>query len=89
RPRPPLLRPFTAVLAALCRCYAEAFPLETFVRRLGDGGAGDAQVLRADDAPGYRNFVGQCLVCVTWAKQKPKLFLSTPTIQIAVTQKIR
>ncbi|XP_063020299.1 telomerase reverse transcriptase isoform X1 [Melospiza melodia melodia] len=56
--------PFTAVLSALRRCYAEAFPLETFVRRLGDGGAGDAQVLRADDAPGYRNFVGQCLVCV-------------------------
>ncbi|XP_064286540.1 telomerase reverse transcriptase isoform X1 [Passer domesticus] len=57
--------PFTAVLAALRRCYAEAVPLETFVRRLGDGcGAGDAEVLRADDAPGYRNFVGQCLVCV-------------------------
>ncbi|XP_064561717.1 telomerase reverse transcriptase isoform X2 [Zonotrichia leucophrys gambelii] len=56
--------PFTAVLSALRRCYAEAFPLETFVRRLGDGGTGDAQVLRADDAPGYRNFVGQCLVCV-------------------------
>ncbi|XP_071311551.1 telomerase reverse transcriptase [Agelaius tricolor] len=55
---------FTAVLSALRRCYAEVFPLETFVRRLGDGGAGDAQVLRADDAPGYRNFVGQCLVCV-------------------------
>ncbi|XP_037984065.1 telomerase reverse transcriptase [Motacilla alba alba] len=56
--------PFTAVLSALHRCYAEAFPLETFVRRLGDGGAGDAEVLRADDGPGYRNFVGQCLVCV-------------------------
>ncbi|XP_053810826.1 telomerase reverse transcriptase isoform X3 [Vidua chalybeata] len=56
--------PFTAVLSALRRCYAEAVPLETFVRRLGDGGAGDAEVLRADDAPGYRNFVGQCLVCV-------------------------
>ncbi|XP_036262407.1 telomerase reverse transcriptase [Molothrus ater] len=55
---------FTAVLSALRRCYAEVFPLETFVRRLGDGGAGDAQVLQADDAPGYRNFVGQCLVCV-------------------------
>ncbi|OWK62961.1 Telomerase reverse transcriptase [Lonchura striata] len=56
--------PFAAVLSALRRCYAEAVPLETFVRRLGDGGAGDAEVLRADDAPGYRNFVGQCLVCV-------------------------
>lgn len=56
--------PFAAVLSALRRCYAEAVPLETFVRRLGDSGAGDAEVLRADDAPGYRTFVGQCLVCV-------------------------
>ncbi|KAL2308141.1 hypothetical protein Nmel_001143 [Mimus melanotis] len=56
--------PFTAVVSALRRCYAEAVPLETFVRRLGDGGAGDAEVLRADDSPGYRTFVGQCLVCV-------------------------
>ncbi|KAM7069952.1 telomerase reverse transcriptase isoform 1-T1 [Acridotheres tristis] len=56
--------PFTAVVSALRRCYAEAVPLETFVRRLGDGGAGDAEVLRADDGSGYRTFVGQCLVCV-------------------------
>uniref|UniRef100_A0A8C3DH96 Telomerase reverse transcriptase n=1 Tax=Corvus moneduloides TaxID=1196302 RepID=A0A8C3DH96_CORMO len=56
--------PFAAVLSALRRCYAEAVPLETFVRRLGDSGAGDAEVLRADDAPGYCTFVGQCLVCV-------------------------
>ncbi|XP_005517415.1 PREDICTED: telomerase reverse transcriptase [Pseudopodoces humilis] len=56
--------PFTAVLSALRRCYAEAVPLETFVRRLGDGGAGDAEVLRPGDVPGYRTFVGQCLVCV-------------------------
>lgn len=55
---------FTAVLSALRRCYAEAVPLETFVRRLGGGGAGYAEVLRTDDGPGYRNFVGQCLVCV-------------------------
>uniref|UniRef100_A0A8C3UJC5 Telomerase reverse transcriptase n=1 Tax=Catharus ustulatus TaxID=91951 RepID=A0A8C3UJC5_CATUS len=56
--------PFAAVLSALRRCYAEAVPLETFVRRLGGGGAGDAEVLRAADGPGYRTFVGQCLVCV-------------------------
>ncbi|XP_015474090.1 telomerase reverse transcriptase isoform X3 [Parus major] len=56
--------PFSAVLSALRRCYAEAVPLETFVRRLGDGGAGDAEVLRPGDVPGYRTFVGQCLVCV-------------------------
>ncbi|NXS16887.1 TERT transcriptase, partial [Mystacornis crossleyi] len=56
--------PFAAVLSALRCCYAEAVPLETFVRQLGDSGAGDAEVVRADDAPGYRTFVGQCLVCV-------------------------
>ncbi|KAM9303720.1 telomerase reverse transcriptase [Morus bassanus] len=56
--------PFAAVLAALRGCYAEAAPLETFVRRLRESGAGEAEVLRGDDAPCYRTFVGQCLVCV-------------------------
>ncbi|NXH42678.1 TERT transcriptase, partial [Dicaeum eximium] len=58
------MEPFTAVLSALRRCYAKAVPLQTFVRRLEDGGAGYAEVLRADDGPGYRTFVGQCFVCV-------------------------
>ncbi|GAB0183064.1 telomerase reverse transcriptase [Grus japonensis] len=56
--------PFAAVLAALRGCYAEAAPLETFIRRLRESGAGEAEVLRGDDAPCYRTFVGQCLVCV-------------------------
>uniref|UniRef100_A0A8C3J5J7 Telomerase reverse transcriptase n=1 Tax=Calidris pygmaea TaxID=425635 RepID=A0A8C3J5J7_9CHAR len=56
--------PFAAVLAALRGCYAEATPLETFIRRLRESGAGEAEVLRGDDAPSYRTFVGQCLVCV-------------------------
>ncbi|XP_075271408.1 telomerase reverse transcriptase [Opisthocomus hoazin] len=56
--------PFAAVLAALRGCYAEASPLESFIRRLREGGAGEAEVLRGDDAPCYRTFVGQCLVCV-------------------------
>ncbi|RMC15766.1 hypothetical protein DUI87_07970 [Hirundo rustica rustica] len=58
------LEPFAAVLCALRRCYAVAVPLETFVRRLGNGGTGYAEVLRTGDGPGYRTFVGQCLVCV-------------------------
>lgn len=56
--------PFAAVLAALRGCYAQAAPLETFIRRLRESGAGEAEVLRGDDAPCYRTFVGQCLVCV-------------------------
>lgn len=56
--------PFAAVLAALRGCYAEAAPLETFIRRLRESGTGEAEVLRGDDAPSYRTFVGQCLVCV-------------------------
>ncbi|CAM9259632.1 unnamed protein product [Bubo scandiacus] len=56
--------PFAAVLAALRGCYAEAAPLETFIRRLRESGAGEAEVLRGDDAPCYRSFVGQCVVCV-------------------------
>ncbi|KAM6210605.1 telomerase reverse transcriptase isoform 1-T1 [Sarcoramphus papa] len=56
--------PFAAVLAALRGCYAEAAPLETFIRRLRESGAGEAEVLRGDDAPCYRTFVGQCVVCV-------------------------
>ncbi|KAM6349543.1 telomerase reverse transcriptase [Podargus strigoides] len=56
--------PFAAVLAALRGCYAETAPLETFIRRLRESGAGEAEVLRGDDAPCYRTFVGQCLVCV-------------------------
>ncbi|KAM9228227.1 telomerase reverse transcriptase [Leptosomus discolor] len=56
--------PFAAVLAALRGCYAEAAPLETFIRRLRENGAGEAEVLRGDDAPCYRTFVGQCVVCV-------------------------
>lgn len=56
--------PFAAVVAALRGCYAEAAPLETFIRRLRESGAGEAEVLRGDDAPCYRTFVGQCLVCV-------------------------
>ncbi|XP_027575177.1 telomerase reverse transcriptase isoform X3 [Pipra filicauda] len=56
--------PFAAVVSALRGCYAEATPLETFIQRLGESGAGDAEVLRGDDTPRYRTFVGQCLVCV-------------------------
>ncbi|XP_049686139.1 telomerase reverse transcriptase isoform X1 [Accipiter gentilis] len=56
--------PFAAVLAALRGCYAEAAPLETFIRRLRESGTGETEVLRGDDAPCYRTFVGQCLVCV-------------------------
>ncbi|XP_061850682.1 telomerase reverse transcriptase [Colius striatus] len=56
--------PFAAVLAALRGCYAETTPLETFIRRLRESGAGEAEVLRGDDAPCYRTFVGQCVVCV-------------------------
>lgn len=56
--------PFAAVLAALRGCYAEAAPLETFIRRLRESGTGEAEVLRGDDAPCYRTFVGQCVVCV-------------------------
>ncbi|XP_063254570.1 telomerase reverse transcriptase [Prinia subflava] len=56
--------PFAAVLSALRRCYAAAVPLETFVWRLGHGGAGHAEVLRAHDGLGYRTFVRQCLVCM-------------------------
>ncbi|KAM6141227.1 telomerase reverse transcriptase [Phoenicopterus ruber ruber] len=58
------MEPFAAVLAALRGCYAEAAPLETFIRRLRENGAGEAEVLRGDDAPCYRTFVGQCVVCV-------------------------
>ncbi|XP_071409648.1 telomerase reverse transcriptase [Pithys albifrons albifrons] len=60
----PVAEPFVPVLSALSRWYAEAAPLETFVRRLGDCGAGAAEVLRDDDGPRYRTFVGQCVVCV-------------------------
>ncbi|XP_030300906.1 telomerase reverse transcriptase [Calypte anna] len=56
--------PFAEVVAALRGCYAEAVPLETFIRRLRENGAGEAEVLRGDDAPCYRTFVGECLVCV-------------------------
>ncbi|KAM6319031.1 telomerase reverse transcriptase [Aegotheles albertisi] len=56
--------PFAVLLAALRRCYAQVAPLETFVRRLRESGAGEAEVLRGDDAPCYRTFVGQCVVCV-------------------------
>ncbi|XP_025933355.1 telomerase reverse transcriptase [Apteryx rowi] len=56
--------PFAAALAALRGCYAEAAPLETFIQRLRESGAGEAEVLRADDAPCYRTFVAQCVVCV-------------------------
>ncbi|XP_052644354.1 telomerase reverse transcriptase isoform X1 [Harpia harpyja] len=56
--------PFAAVLAALRGCYAEAAPLETFIRRLRESGTGETEVLRGDDAPCYRTFVGQCVVCV-------------------------
>ncbi|XP_068792378.1 telomerase reverse transcriptase isoform X3 [Struthio camelus] len=56
--------PFAAALAALRGCYAETAPLETFIQRLRDSGAGEAEVLRADDAPCYRTFVAQCVVCV-------------------------
>ncbi|KAJ7427770.1 hypothetical protein BTVI_01585 [Pitangus sulphuratus] len=56
--------PFAAVVSALRGWYAEATPLETFIQRLGESGAGDAEVLRGDDAPCYRTFVEQCLVCV-------------------------
>ncbi|XP_064908971.1 telomerase reverse transcriptase isoform X1 [Columba livia] len=57
-------KPFAAVLAALRGCYAEVNPLETFIQRLRESGAGEAEVLRGDDAPCYRTFVGQCVVCV-------------------------
>ncbi|KAJ7414301.1 telomerase reverse transcriptase [Willisornis vidua] len=60
----PVAEPFAPLLCALSRWYAEAAPLETFVRRLGDCGAGAAEVLRDDDGPRYRTFVGQCVVCV-------------------------
>ncbi|XP_027746723.1 telomerase reverse transcriptase isoform X1 [Empidonax traillii] len=56
--------PFAAVVSALRGWYAEATPLETFIQRLGESGAGDAEVLRGDDAPCYRTFVEQCLVCI-------------------------
>ncbi|XP_032551118.1 telomerase reverse transcriptase isoform X3 [Chiroxiphia lanceolata] len=56
--------PFAAVVSALRGCYAEATPLETFIQRLGESGAGDAELLRDDDNPYYRTLVGQCLVCV-------------------------
>ncbi|XP_064515561.1 telomerase reverse transcriptase isoform X1 [Pseudopipra pipra] len=56
--------PFAALVSALRGCYAEATPLETFIQRLGESGAGDARVLRDDDTPLYRTFVGECLVCV-------------------------
>uniref|UniRef100_A0A8C9FI59 Telomerase reverse transcriptase n=1 Tax=Pavo cristatus TaxID=9049 RepID=A0A8C9FI59_PAVCR len=56
--------PFAAVLGALRGCYAEATPLEAFVRRLQEGGTGDVEVLRGDDAQCYRTFVSQCVVCV-------------------------
>ncbi|OXB76829.1 UNVERIFIED_CONTAM: hypothetical protein H355_003846 [Colinus virginianus] len=56
--------PFAAVLGALRGCYAEATPLEAFVRRLQEGGAGEVEVLRGDDAQCYRTFVSQCVVCV-------------------------
>ncbi|KAM6445852.1 telomerase reverse transcriptase [Rhynochetos jubatus] len=56
--------PFAAVLAALRGCYAEATPLETFIRRLQESCAEEAEVVRGDDAPCYRTFVGQCVVCV-------------------------
>ncbi|TRZ25666.1 hypothetical protein HGM15179_001477 [Zosterops borbonicus] len=67
--------PCGAVLSALRRCYASAAPLETFVRRLGRGRAGHAEVLRAADGPGYRSFVRRCLVCVPrGAKAIPRPF---------------
>uniref|UniRef100_A0A8C4K6A7 Telomerase reverse transcriptase n=1 Tax=Dromaius novaehollandiae TaxID=8790 RepID=A0A8C4K6A7_DRONO len=56
--------PFAAALTALQGCYAEAAPLETFIQRLRESGAGEAEVLQADDAPCYRTFVAQCVVCV-------------------------
>uniref|UniRef100_A0A8B9E243 Telomerase reverse transcriptase n=1 Tax=Anser cygnoides TaxID=8845 RepID=A0A8B9E243_ANSCY len=56
--------PFGAVLGALRDCYAQAAPLETFVRRLRESGAEEAEVVRDDDAPCYRTFVSQCVVCV-------------------------
>ncbi|XP_037236934.1 telomerase reverse transcriptase isoform X1 [Falco rusticolus] len=56
--------PFAALLTALRGCYAEVASLETFVRQLPDSGAGEVEVLRGDDAPCYRTFVGQCVVCV-------------------------
>lgn len=56
--------PFAAVLGALRGCYAEATPLEAFVRRLQEGGTGEVEVLRGDDAQCYRTFVSQCVVCV-------------------------
>ncbi|XP_053916186.1 telomerase reverse transcriptase isoform X2 [Cuculus canorus] len=56
--------PFEAVLGALRGCYAEAAPLETFIRRLQESGEAAAEVLRGDDSPCYRAFVGQCLVCI-------------------------
>ncbi|XP_021243902.1 telomerase reverse transcriptase isoform X2 [Numida meleagris] len=56
--------PFAAVLGALRGCYAETTPLEAFVRRLQEGGTGEVEVLRGDDAQCYRTFVSQCVVCV-------------------------
>uniref|UniRef100_A0A669P3Q5 Telomerase reverse transcriptase n=1 Tax=Phasianus colchicus TaxID=9054 RepID=A0A669P3Q5_PHACC len=56
--------PFAAVLGALRGCYAEATPLEAFVRRLQEAGTGEVEVLRGDDAQCYRTFVSQCVVCV-------------------------
>ncbi|XP_009897877.2 telomerase reverse transcriptase [Dryobates pubescens] len=56
--------PFAAVLGALRGCYAEVTPLETFIRRLQESSAGEAELLRGDDAACYRTFVSQCVVCV-------------------------
>lgn len=56
--------PFAAVLGALRGCYAEATPLEAFVRRLREAGTREVEVLRGDDAQCYRTFVSQCVVCV-------------------------
>ncbi|KAM9199838.1 telomerase reverse transcriptase isoform 2-T2 [Mergus octosetaceus] len=56
--------PFGAVLGALRDCYAQAAPLEIFVRGLGESGAEEAEVVRDDDAACYRTFVSQCVVCV-------------------------
>ncbi|XP_064006118.1 telomerase reverse transcriptase [Pogoniulus pusillus] len=56
--------PFAAVLGALRGCYSEVTPLETFIRQLRESSAGEAELLRGDDASCYRTFVGQCVVCV-------------------------
>ncbi|KAK2513477.1 Tert [Columba guinea] len=37
-------KPFAAVLAALRGCYAEVTPLETFIQRLRESGAGEAEL---------------------------------------------